>query len=85
MNIVQKLILPSRSLEHPAGHLRQPEVDGAEDREHDGAVEHVVEVGDDEVAVGHLPVERQHRDHHAGDAAEQEDQQEADARTASAS
>ena len=64
--------------QHLAGHLREPEVERAEDREHDRAVQHVVEVRDDEVAVGDLPVERQHRHHHAGDPAEQEDQQEAD-------
>ena len=65
-------------VEHLAGDLRRPEVDGAEDGEHDRPVEHVVEVGHDEVAVGHGPVEGQDRHHHPGDAAEQEDEQEAD-------
>ena len=64
--------------EHPARDLRIPVVDRGEDREHDRAVQHVVEVRDHEVAVGDLPVERQHRDHHAGDAAEEEKQQEAE-------
>ena len=49
---------PALAQEAP-GHLRVPEVDGAEDWEHHGAVEHVVEVGDHVVAVVHLPVEGQ--------------------------
>ena len=78
MNIVQKLILPSRSLSILPVIFGSQKYERAEDREHDRAVQHVVEVRDDEVAVGDLPVERQHRDHHAGDPAEQEDQQEPD-------
>src|SRR5215216_4891671 len=64
--------------EHPTRDLRQPEVQRREDREHDRAVEHVVQVRDDEVAVGRLPVEGQDSDHDAGDPAEQEHQQEAE-------
>src|SRR5262249_30073741 len=69
---------PQAFVEHPSGDLRQPEVERAEDREDDCSVEYVMEVGDDEVAVRRLPVEGQHRHHHAGDAAQQEDQEEAD-------
>ena len=60
MNITQNEILPSVSFEHPAGHLREPVVDPGEDREHGAAHQHVVEVGDDEVGVVQLPVDREH-------------------------
>jgi cytochrome c oxidase subunit 1 len=38
-------------VEHPAGHLREPEVDAREHGEHDRAEQHVVEVRDHEVRV----------------------------------
>ena len=43
-----------------------------EDREHRAAHEHVVEVGDDEVGVGQLPVDREDGEEDAGDAADEE-------------
>src|SRR5919199_68840 len=43
---------------HPAAQLREPEVDAGVGREHDGPEHHVVEVGDDEVAVVDVPVQR---------------------------
>jgi hypothetical protein len=45
-------------VEHAAGHLRPPEIEPGEHREHHGAEHHIVEVGDDEVAVGELEVQR---------------------------
>ena len=71
-------------VEHPPGHLREPVVDAGVDREQRPAVEHVVDVGDDEVGVRDVDVHRHHRQHHAGDAAEREHRQEARAPTASA-
>ena len=44
-------------VEHPAGQLRPPEVVAGEHREDDGAEDGVVEVRDDEVAVGQVEVE----------------------------
>jgi hypothetical protein len=49
-----------------------------QDREQRAADQHVVQVGDDEVGVVHLQVEGHHRDHHAGDAAGDEDDEEAE-------
>ena len=45
-------------VEHPAGHLRPPEVEAGEHREHHGAEDDVVEVRDHEVGVGDVEVER---------------------------
>ena len=72
-------------VEHPAGHLGEPEVHAGEDGEHDGAEEHVVEVRDDEVRVVDVEVDWRAGQQDAGEPAEQERQQEADARTASGS
>ena len=63
---------------HPAAHLREPEVDAAIGGEHDGAEHDVVEVGDHEVGVGDLPVQRRAGQQHTGQAAQQEGDQEAE-------
>ena len=63
----------------------QPVVEAGEDREHRAAEQHVVEVRDDEVRVGHLLVERDDREHHAGQAADHEHDDEAERRRATAS
>ena len=47
--------------------------------EHRAAHEHVVEVGDHEVGVGELPVDREDGEEDAGDAADEERADEADA------
>ena len=44
-------------VQHPAGDLGEPEVDAGEGGEHDGAKQHVVEVGHHEVGVGDMEVE----------------------------
>ena len=49
--------LAQRLAQHAAGHLGIPVVEGGEDREEDGADQHVVEVRDDEIGVAELPVE----------------------------
>ena len=59
-------------VEHPAGHLREPEVHPAEHREHDRAEQHVVEVRHDEVRVRDVPVDRRRGEQYPGQAAEQE-------------
>ena len=46
-------------VEQPAEHLRPPVEEAREDRENHAAQECVVEVRDDEVAVVHLPVDRE--------------------------
>ena len=79
MKVSQKCSLPSRSSRYPAGHLREPEVDAGVDGEHDRAEQHVVEVRHHEVGVGDVEVQRRAGQQHAGQAAEQEGDQEADA------
>ena len=44
---------------HPAGHLRPPVVQAAEERDHRAAHHHVVEVRDHEVRVVQVDVDRQ--------------------------
>ncbi|MCY1549839.1 hypothetical protein D9M68_860410 [compost metagenome] len=56
---------------------RRPVVEARKHRKHHAADEHVVQVRDDEVAVVRLPVERQHRHHHAREAAQHEDEMKA--------
>ena len=74
----QKLDLAEPLVEHPARDLRQPVVEPGEDREDGAAEEHVVEVGDDEVGVRHLLVERDDREHDAGQPADHEVDEEAE-------
>ena len=69
----------ARPLEvHAPGHLREPVVHPAEDREDRGAEDDVVEVRDDEVRVGDLLVERNRDEHDPGEAADDEQDDEAD-------
>ena len=51
MNVRAKCTLPQDSFIMPAEHLREPEVDRAEDAEDAAREQHVVNVGDDEVGV----------------------------------
>ena len=64
-------------VEHLACHLRPPEVQAGEEHEHDGAEHGVVEVGNDEVAVGDVEVQRRRRQDDAGQTTEEEGDQEA--------
>jgi len=64
--------LPEALVEHVARDLRVPMVDSGEDRKDRAAEEHVVEVGDDEVRVRHLLVERNRGEHHAGETSDHE-------------
>ena len=57
---------------HPAGHFREPVEDAADHRKDVDADQHVVDVGDDEVGVGELPVDGRGRGHHARNAADHE-------------
>ena len=77
MNVVQKCSLPSRLVQEPTGHLREPEVDAGVGGEHDRAEQHVVEVRDHEVRVRDVEVQRRRGQDDAGQAAEQEGHQEA--------
>ena len=60
-----------------ARHLGEPVIDAADHREDVDADQHVVEVGDDEIGVGQLPVEREAGGHQARYAADDEQQDEA--------
>ena len=64
-------------VEHPPGQLGPPEVVAGEHREDHGAEDGVVEVRDDEVAVGQVEVERRAGQDDAGQAAEEEGDEEA--------
>ena len=57
---------------HPPGRLGIPIGEGAEEREHRAADQHIVEMGDHEIGVGHLLVERGGGGHHARQAADHE-------------
>ena len=70
MTISQKHVLPMRLVEHLPEELRVPVVQAAEDREHEAAEQHVVEVRDDEIGVGLLPVGRDDRVHDAREPAD---------------
>ena len=65
-------------VEHATGHLREPEVHAGVGREHDGSEKGVVEVGDHEVGVRDVEVQRGGRQHDAGQTTEQEGREEAD-------
>src|SRR5262249_13098985 len=64
--------------EFPAEHLRPPVEESREDREHHTAEERVVEVGDDEVAVVHLPVDREGGEVDPRETSDHEDREEAE-------
>src|ERR1700730_8601638 len=51
---------------HLPRHLRKPVVEGAEDREHDRAYDHVVKVCNNEVRIAQLPVEGSRTQHDSG-------------------
>ena len=57
---------------------RHPVVEGREHRQHHAADQHVMEMRDHEVGVMDLPVDRQQRQHHAGEPAQNEGHQETD-------
>ncbi len=61
-----------------AGEQRQPVVQPGQQREGEGAGDHVVQVGDDEIGVVRLPVEGHDGEHHARQPAEHEDEEEAE-------
>ena len=63
---------------HAPGHLREPVVDPAEDREHGAAEEHVVDVRDDEVRVAGMNVDRHGGEVDAGEPTDHEHRQEAE-------
>ncbi|KAF1857671.1 hypothetical protein Lal_00014188 [Lupinus albus] len=60
-----------------AGHLREPVVDTGEDDEHGAERQHVVEVRDDVVRVVEVLIDRRVGEHHAGHAADGEEEDEA--------
>ena len=69
---------PERQLAQPlvqqtAEHLRPPVVEAGEDPEDRAAEEDVVQVCDDEVGVGHLPVDGKGGEHDPREAADRED------------
>jgi hypothetical protein len=70
--------LAQRLVQHPTGQLRPPEVEPGEHRKHHRAEDHVVEVGDNEVGVRQLEVQRRAGQDHPGDSTEQESDQKAD-------
>ena len=69
--------------EHAAGHLRIPVIEGGKDHEENGADQHVVEVRDDEIGVAELPVEGRDGEHDAGEAGDEELEEETRWRTSS--
>ena len=73
-----ELPFPESLVEQTAEHLRPPVEEAGEDREHHAAEERVVEVGDDEVAVVHLPVDRERGEVDAGEPADHEDGEKAE-------
>ena len=62
--------------EHAPGDLRKPVVDRGHHGRDRAGDQHEVEVRDDEVGVGDLAVDGEDREHHAGDAAEGEQDEE---------
>ena len=64
---------------HPAGHLRPPVVQAADQRHHGTAHHHVVEVGDDEVGVVQVHVGGQGAEEQAGQPADAEQEDEGSA------
>src|SRR6188472_1588350 len=71
-----ELPLAEALVELAAEHLGPPVEDAAEDREHDTAEERVVEVRHDEVAVVHLPVDRECGEIDPGQPADDEEREE---------
>src|ERR1700712_3641366 len=73
-----KVDLAELLVEHAPSHLREPIGYCAEEREDSAADENVVEVGDDEVSIMHLEIDRDRCDEDAGHAAHDEDEEEAE-------
>ena len=73
----QRRDLAERLVVELARHLRPPVVDAAEERDHGAPHHHVVEVGDDEVRVVQMDVDRERAHHDARHAADGEQEQEA--------
>src|SRR4029077_15784043 len=73
-----ELPLAETLVELPPEHLRPPVEEAREDREHDAAEQRVVEVRDDEVAVVHLPVDRECGEIDAGDPPDDEQREKAE-------
>ena len=66
-----------RLVVEPAGDLGPPEMEPAEEGGHAAADHDIVEMGDDEIGVGHMHVDREHRQHQPGEAARHEQPDEA--------
>src|SRR5918994_615296 len=73
-----ELPLAELLVEHAPEHLRPPVEEPGEAREHDAAEERVVEVRDHDVAVVHLPVDRERSQVDAGEPADDEEREEAE-------
>ena len=71
-----------RFIQHATGHLGEPIVKGAKDREEDSAHNHVVKVRDDKIGIAELPIERSDRERDAGQAAQSESETETPCRKA---
>ena len=69
--------LSERFAEHPAGDFREPVRDGREEREHRATNQHVVEVRHHKVGVVKLKIDGNRGDEHAGHAAHDEREEEA--------
>ncbi len=76
----QKCSLPKRLVVHSSGHLREPIVEGPEEREENAAHDDVVEVRHHEIRIAELPVEGRGAQHDPGQARDQELKQEGDAK-----
>ncbi len=61
-----------------ARHLREPVVEAAEDAEHRAERQHVVEMRDDVIGILQSGIDARIRQHNAGDAADDEQEDEAD-------
>ena len=61
MKVRKKWMYAQRFVHHPAEHLGIPESDRGEDAEHRAAEQDVVNVGDDEVGVVDVDVDRRSR------------------------
>jgi hypothetical protein len=59
-------------------HHRRPMIEGRKERKDHSADQHIMEMGDDEIAVVDLEIEGRDRHHDAGEAAEREDEQESE-------
>ena len=73
-----KVPLAQRLVQHAAGHLGKPIVEGGEDREEDCAHQDIVEVRDHEIRSAELPVEWRGGEHDAGKTRHQKLEEERD-------